>query len=304
MLTTCPECHTTFRISQAQLDCRRGLVRCGRCSAVFNAYDTLLPELQTPAQADAAAGSPSESGFCAGASPPPGRTETAAPEPSAPPDAPAVERTEDHAKVQPAEPQVGESIPPQPEAGETAAAPPRAQETPESILLAELPTQRPTGRVAMVFWGLASVVLALAFGLQLVYFLRAEIVSAWPQSRPLFLQACARLGCDLPLPQDTTAVRIDAAALETDPEDKARAVLNLTLSNRGRQTVAWPHLVLTLTDTRDVPIAQRPFRPVEYLAGEADVARGMPPGQEREIRLELALDGLPAFGYKLDKRYP
>jgi len=48
MLTTCPECRTTFRVSQPQLEARRGLVRCGSCRAVFNAYDTLLPEFQAP----------------------------------------------------------------------------------------------------------------------------------------------------------------------------------------------------------------------------------------------------------------
>lgn len=48
MLTTCPECRTTFRLSNAQLEARRGLVRCGYCRAVFNAYDTLLPEFETP----------------------------------------------------------------------------------------------------------------------------------------------------------------------------------------------------------------------------------------------------------------
>lgn len=48
MQTTCPECHTTFRVSQDHLGARRGLVRCGTCKAVFNAYDTLLPELESP----------------------------------------------------------------------------------------------------------------------------------------------------------------------------------------------------------------------------------------------------------------
>jgi len=49
MLTTCPECQTTFRVAHDQLESRRGLVRCGFCRAVFNAYDTLLPEFDTPA---------------------------------------------------------------------------------------------------------------------------------------------------------------------------------------------------------------------------------------------------------------
>lgn len=268
------------------------------------AYDTLRPELQTPAQADATAGSAAESGFGSGAPLPAASTETAAPVSPTRPNTPSDERTEDQAGIQPAKPQAGEAVPPQTEAGNTAASPQQDRETPESILLAELPAQRPTRRGTTLLWGFASAVLALAFGLQLVYFLRAELVHAWPQSRPLLMQACARLGCDLPLPQDATVVRIDASSLETDPEARNRAILDLTLSNHGAQTVAWPHLLLTLTDSRDAPVAQRPFAPAEYLADTAEVARGLPPGHEREIRLELELDGLPAYGYRLDKRYP
>jgi predicted Zn finger-like uncharacterized protein len=37
MFTRCPECHTAFRVTVAQLTARDGLVRCGRCSAVFRA---------------------------------------------------------------------------------------------------------------------------------------------------------------------------------------------------------------------------------------------------------------------------
>lgn len=37
MYTRCPECHTAFRITVAQLKARDGLVRCGRCDSVFRA---------------------------------------------------------------------------------------------------------------------------------------------------------------------------------------------------------------------------------------------------------------------------
>jgi predicted Zn finger-like uncharacterized protein len=53
MQTTCPECRTTYRIAQAQLSLRRGLVRCGHCNAVFNAYDSLLPDLGAETDAPA-----------------------------------------------------------------------------------------------------------------------------------------------------------------------------------------------------------------------------------------------------------
>lgn len=38
-LTRCPNCATTFRVSDAQLALRGGRVRCGHCSFVFNAMD-------------------------------------------------------------------------------------------------------------------------------------------------------------------------------------------------------------------------------------------------------------------------
>jgi predicted Zn finger-like uncharacterized protein len=38
MITTCPKCHTAFRVSSQQLNAREGKVRCGRCSNVFNGF--------------------------------------------------------------------------------------------------------------------------------------------------------------------------------------------------------------------------------------------------------------------------
>lgn len=42
MYTRCPECRTPFKITRAQLAARAGLVRCGRCGAVFRAHEQLL----------------------------------------------------------------------------------------------------------------------------------------------------------------------------------------------------------------------------------------------------------------------
>lgn len=57
MFTTCKECGTVFRVSPAELRVAEGQVRCGHCSATFNALVTLtdepppttvLPQLQVP----------------------------------------------------------------------------------------------------------------------------------------------------------------------------------------------------------------------------------------------------------------
>ena len=41
-VTQCPQCRTSFRVSQAQLAAARGMVRCGACLHVFNAAQQIL----------------------------------------------------------------------------------------------------------------------------------------------------------------------------------------------------------------------------------------------------------------------
>lgn len=43
MITRCPACETSFRITEAQLNTAKGAVRCGSCLQIFKAMDNLLP---------------------------------------------------------------------------------------------------------------------------------------------------------------------------------------------------------------------------------------------------------------------
>ncbi|MGW8367954.1 MAG: DUF3426 domain-containing protein [Gammaproteobacteria bacterium] len=47
LYTRCPECHTTFRITEVILHKADGQVRCGRCAHVFNAYESLRDALKS-----------------------------------------------------------------------------------------------------------------------------------------------------------------------------------------------------------------------------------------------------------------
>lgn len=52
-ITQCPQCGTRFKVSQEQRESHQGMVRCGRCQAVFNAAahlydDTPSPQLALP----------------------------------------------------------------------------------------------------------------------------------------------------------------------------------------------------------------------------------------------------------------
>ncbi|MBU1690532.1 MAG: DUF3426 domain-containing protein [Gammaproteobacteria bacterium] len=45
MVTTCPACHTRFKVTSEQMEAHGGDVRCGRCAKVFNAHVCLEHEL-------------------------------------------------------------------------------------------------------------------------------------------------------------------------------------------------------------------------------------------------------------------
>jgi predicted Zn finger-like uncharacterized protein len=329
MLTTCPECRTTFRVAHDQLETRRGLVRCGYCRAVFNAYDTLLPELEPPTPAEANEMPPAEVPVQ-----PPDETVEIHPEPArrVPVEVPALEpEPEPQPEPYPApEPEpfedpfrvLGGNVPrlgaleelvPEEEEDRPAAEVPLPAfvpplETPDAILLSELPTRvriEPGNRLwTTVLFSLVSLVLLTTLVAQAAYFFRGGIVAWQPVLRPFFERACGDLGCDIPLSRDLDALRMESSSLETDPEQPNRARLKVSFSNRSQQVQAWPCFVLRLSDLQGSPLAQRVFWPKDYLPEGKSDKTGMAPMSELEFHLDLDLGGLSAAGYEVKPRYP
>src|SRR5690606_25412342 len=42
LTTQCPQCHTRFDLTLAQLQQRKGLFRCTHCAYIFDAYDSVV----------------------------------------------------------------------------------------------------------------------------------------------------------------------------------------------------------------------------------------------------------------------
>jgi predicted Zn finger-like uncharacterized protein len=334
MQTTCPECHTTFRVSQDHLGARRGLVRCGTCNAVFNAYDTLLPELESP-PVDDGLDSASKGLETAAESVAEVVAEAAAEVPAdaaysdfavkadAGSDAFLSQQTLADYAIQTTDSVELASASAETEAAavfasgntspsEVAASPAVAQSGHKSdpknepknepdILLEPLWKQVEKKPVTWKFWlyFILALLLAGLLGLQAAYFLRAELVAALPSTRPVLEALCRPLNCSVPLPSQLTQAAIAASSLEHDPENKSRVSLTLLLSNRTGQTQAWPQIMLTLSDVRQQPVAKQIFRPQAYLPKDVNVAAGMAADAEREIRLDLDIGNLVASGYRL-----
>jgi len=274
MQTTCPECKTTFRLSQEQLGLRRGLVRCGQCKAVFNAYHTLLPELVTP----------------------PGTAAEPALQPIPVADDPA--------------PPSGDNSPPGTESFLTpetvCIAEPTAVVPSQEFLQDEWPSNAQPPRTIWrpVFLASLNLLLLILLGAQLAYFLRGELANRMPSARPWLTAFCEPLGCSVPLPHGLDKRAIASSSLEHDPERVSRVRLTLLIANHAAYHQAWPWLMLTLTDLHESPVALKTFPPGVYLPAGFATDKGIGAGSEREIRLDLDLGKIDAAGYNLDLIYP
>ena len=332
MQTTCPECRTTFRVSQDNLGARRGLVRCGTCNAVFNAYDTLLPELESPPE------EPAPTRFTPPSAPPAASdlSESTAPVSADSGSNTATAKLERTPEALVAAAYAAANLPAQAEhLANTLTEIDEAEDEPvvhlstSATLQAPLPTEpeptktrvpeskpdillqplsppkpaRPLTRKTLFSAALATLLVGL-FVLQTVYFLRAELAVSVPVTRPALEWLCQPLHCSVPLPRQLDQDAIAASSLEHDPEQKSRVRLSFLLTNHTGHTQAWPRIMLTLSDMREAPVAQQVFQPQSYLPKGVSLSTGMPNNSEREIRLDLELGNLVASGYALRLEYP
>ncbi|HRD32813.1 MAG TPA: DUF3426 domain-containing protein [Rhodocyclaceae bacterium] len=163
----------------------------------------------------------------------------------------------------------------------------------------------PAGGASRGLQGVTIGVLLGLLGAQSAYLFRDEITRQWPELRPRYLETCARLGCDLPLPRDASLIDIETSDLEIEPANPSRYTLNAVVRNRAHFPQQPPHLELTLTDSRDRPVVRRVVTPQEWLAGPEALATGLAPASSQLVRLSFETSGIGnAVGYRIYAFFP
>jgi len=278
--TQCPQCNTRFKVSREQLDAHQGLVRCGRCQAVFNAAEYLQddqpsPQLDLPIAPEETRQTPAE---------------TAA-EP-----APATHEELDFNHVTPARAERPNEI-------EFAAPVTLAQQITFADDLDATPPE-PAKKPPRWPWAVGCLLLLIVLLAQAAYFFRTELATNMPGLKHVLTSYCGLLQCSIPLPQKADLVSIESSDLEANPAQSNVIILNALLHNRAPYAQAYPNLELTLTDTQDKALARRTFRPAEYLKPGEDEKQGLAANREFSIKLNLDTADLKASGYRLFLFYP
>ena len=279
LVTRCPQCGTAFRAGEEQLAARGGLVRCGKCAAVF---DGVAHRVE-----DAAPNEPSpqlrlfEAGAAAGAQP---VTSAPAAPAAASPAAPA-------ARVAAA----------RSAAAARGAAGQAADDPLPEFLEEEVPRARFTA-----LWALGALLAFAALLAQLALYYRTELATLVPQSRPHLAEACRLLGCELRLPRRPDLLSLESSDLQADTRREGLIVLNAVIRNRAPFAQEHPALELTLTDAADKPVVRRVLQPADYLSApaRAALAQGIAAGGESVLRVHFDTRGVGATGYRVYLFYP
>jgi predicted Zn finger-like uncharacterized protein len=134
------------------------------------------------------------------------------------------------------------------------------------------------------------------------YLFRDRLAASLPQAKPLLVRACAALACRVGFPAQIDMVSLESQELQTLPNGSL--LLASVLRNRSALVQAWPHLELTLTDSADKPLARRVFRPEDYVADAAELAKGLAPRAEAPVKVYLDAAQVKASGYRVYIFYP
>lgn len=280
LITRCPDCQTSFRITVDMLHKADGRVRCGRCETVFSAFNSLA-DSRTDLKALGAEDITLESAPQSKASI--ARDSTAR----------ALDIEEDPGVA--ADAIVDTELISEREVDHVLATGDDAEPTPPWTQ----PARVSRARFRRAWLAAAVLACAVLIG-QLAHHFRAELMSAPVVGRPL-VALYASLGVPIQSTTDPSDYEIVnwAATARTDAQEQATLQISAGIHNRSAETRPLPLLFLKLTDRFDNAIGTRYFEPVEYL-GSATGAAVLPPGTTATAHLELVDPGPQAYGFEVD----
>lgn len=333
LFTRCPECETTFRVTDEILKRAHGQVRCGRCASVFNAYaEQRDPNARSFDQPEPAA--PNDSTLSSTA-PPNGDTAPAAQTPKPPAvsqpteptptasDAIAMtvgERsvTDVVAEVEQAAAATTDALDEREAPG--SAAPPSGADAPisamevDTVLTAPAVVEAPSmgwppfGTVTESgparrsrAWGAAAALALLALGTQVVHHYRTDVAGD-PTFGPWLQRAYEGLGVEVRPRWDVHQYEILDWVATAEPNARGLGRLKITahILNRGPLRQPYPAVQLKLKDRWEEAVRSRLFGPTEYLPSDAPRGRLMSPGETTRAEIEVVDPGRDAYGFELD----
>ncbi len=337
MLTQCPNCQTTFRVTPEILQVAAGQVRCGRCQTQFDAVARLLDEAEgadvlsgrflRPSVTPEQPADDSEPGAIE-VDEPPAREEITlegrrieitgvyrALDADGQPQAERAERTETWAALDEVESSTEadheisidavESDDRFQHPDDAAAVPdtpdPAIQHTSEPDDLDLLQPRRPTP--THLLWRIAAPLLALLLIAQIVHHERTLLARHPTLGEPLS-RVYAALGVPLAPEWDLRAYEIRQWGVVSDGSQPGALRVRASVKNLAPFAQPYPLLKLVLEDRWGDEVRARAFKPQEYLDPTTPPERLLAPQQQANATIVIIDPGPDAEGFRFDACLP
>lgn len=267
LVTLCPECSTTFRVTSQQLEAHSGDVRCGQCHHVFNSFATLLTVEESEIDGSSKV-------------------------------SPRVfYETSTAVKSRVGANGFDETLIIQPDLN-------YFSEKNTAVYDDDVFDSMPAKEKLNLRWVFANCALIFLLIGQAVYFYRVDIAVTVPAANSLLKSYCAILNCTVPYPQDITLLSIESSGLYANSVRQNESTMTATIRNYAPFPQVLPALKLSLTDTQGKSIASRIFYADDYLGKNAASMQVIEPNHEINIRVDYNSGKLNATGYQLYLLYP
>jgi hypothetical protein len=156
--------------------------------------------------------------------------------------------------------------------------------------------QRQPGVFSTTFWSLGILILLLALLAQIAWHMREQLARQAPL-RPLLTTLCEYAGCEISLQRAPERIQMTARDIRRHPSAREALRVSITFTNTAEFAQSWPEVLLTFYDLRDRVVAQRSFKPAEYLPTDIDASAGMPPRGTLQTVLEVVDPGPDAVNF-------
>jgi len=313
LTTQCPQCGGRFDVSMAQLQLRKGFVRCVHCAHIFDGYETVVPEdgdawalgdqapdsshtsappsviRQRPPMAAQQGASPGMEDALFSISDPLPASQKPAPD----------WHVDDDGDDDRAERSV--------RSPDAIYAERRAPPVPVPAALPDfLDKVRPRGWMFWC-WSLLSILALLLALAQTALIYRVQIASEFPATRAWLVRLCGVWGCQVGYPRRLDKIRILGSSLRlqprTDQSKDSRLMLHVTLANQDERPQQWPTLMLDLTDFSGAVVIRKHLHAADYLP--APLAEQPFAGASAlALRLPIVVQGVAVNGYQLKPFFP
>ncbi len=303
-ITRCPQCNTSFRISEEQLQIAEGTVRCGSCLTVFQAESYLQEQGSPPVQ-----GSQHDQGS-------PQVQDSSQVEDS--PQVPRDQHVQGGSEVQDLQqddgvPQGQESLSTRDKSDKDTYGDRQAQVDPLQYSQANasetfVQTENTAGETAIesseprsrnVFLRIVGILLLLLLGIAQYGWFNFDQMVMDDRFRPYFLEACQFLECSLPDYNNPQALTTENLQVSSHPYISDALIVDAMVRNSAQYKQRFPSVKLQFRNRNGGLVASRIFTIDEYLGSKLRDIEYIPPKTEVRFAMEILDPGSEVIEYEM-----